>query len=71
MHACAGRTGFFDEHGIVRDMMQNHLTEMAVRVRAPPLMVYRHSMRVIIAMADPCQAAMDAPQPSGDLEVGP
>ncbi len=26
---CAvGRTGFYDEYGIIRDVLQNHLTEM-------------------------------------------
>lgn len=27
---CAGRTGFFDEYGTIRDVLQNHVTEMAV-----------------------------------------
>lgn len=29
---CAGRTGFYDEYGIVRDVLQNHLTEMVALV---------------------------------------
>ena len=29
---CAGRTGFYDEYGIVRDALQNHLTEMVALV---------------------------------------
>lgn len=29
---CAGRTGFYDQYGIVRDVLQNHLTEMATLV---------------------------------------
>lgn len=34
----SGRTGYFDDYGIIRDMAQNHLTEMAVRAAmdAPP-----------------------------------
>ena len=29
---CAGRTNFFDQYGIVRDVLQNHLTEIAALV---------------------------------------
>lgn len=29
---CAGRTDFYDDVGVVRDVMQNHLTELLVLV---------------------------------------
>ena len=25
---CAGRTGFYDKYGVIRDVFQNHLSEM-------------------------------------------
>ena len=28
---CEGRTGFYDAYGVLRDVHQNHLTQMAVR----------------------------------------
>ena len=32
---CAGRTGFYDEYGVVRDVLQNHLTELLALVALP------------------------------------
>ena len=84
MCARSGRTGFFDEYGIVRDMMQNHMTEMAVRVRVHLAFVspQLHGTHLTHAPNNPHtsilltrhnlsrpKAAMDAPQPSGDPEV--
>ena len=29
---CAGRTGFYNQYGVIRDVLQNHLTEMAALI---------------------------------------
>lgn len=33
---CAGRTGFYNEYGVVRDVVQNHLTEILALVALGP-----------------------------------
>ena len=29
---CAGRTKFYNQYGVIRDVLQNHLTEMAALI---------------------------------------